>query len=123
LGNADEKIAWYESGYVNIAFYFLFTIFFGVASWRAKGALRWLCALALLHSLGWLAVALIIGPGNLVFGIPWALKGLLWIGTAMPLMAVSAIYSAWRRRTPLAIGAGVVLAFYIPFVFYWNLHA
>ena len=123
LGNADEKIAWYESGYVNIAFYFLFTIFFGVASWRAKDAMRWLCALALLHSLGWLAVALIIGPGNLVFGIPWALRGLLWTGTAMPLTAATAIFIAWRRRTVLAVVAAVVLASYIPFVFYWNLHA
>lgn len=123
LGDADERIAWYESGYLNIAFYFLFTIFFVVGSWRAKGALRWLFALALVHSLGWLAVVLITGPENLVFGLPWALKGVLWIGTAVPLIALFAIYIACRKRTALAIGAGVVLACYIPFVIYWNLHA
>jgi hypothetical protein len=123
MGDTNERIAWYESGYVNIAFYCLFTIFFGVESWRAKGVLRWLCVLALVHSVGWLAVGAITGPGNLVMGLPWTLKGILWIGTAAPLMAVSAIYIAWRRRDVLTIGAAVVLACYIPFVFYWNLHA
>ena len=123
LGDTEEKIAWYESGFVNIAFYFLFTIFFGVALWRGKGALRWLCGLALLHSLGWLAVVLIIGPENLIFGLPLPLKSLLWIGTAMPLMAVSGIYLAWHHRTILAVTAAVVLACYVPFVFYWNLRA
>jgi hypothetical protein len=39
------------------------------------------------------------------------------------LIALFAIYVAWRKRTALTIGAGVVLAFYIPFVIYWNLHA
>jgi hypothetical protein len=123
LGNTEEKIAWFESGYVNIAFYFLFTIFFGVASWRGKGALRWLCLLALLHSLGWLAVVLITGPEDLIFGLPLPLKGLLWIGTVVPLMAVSGIYVAWRNRTNLAVAAAVVLACYVPFIFYWNLRA
>jgi CubicO group peptidase (beta-lactamase class C family) len=121
LGNTEERIAWYESGYANIVFYFLFTIFFGAASLRGKGALRWLCVLALLHSVGWLAVALITGPENLIFGLPLPLEGLLCIGTAVPLLAVSGIYLAWRNRTILAFTAAVVLACYIPFVFYWNL--
>jgi CubicO group peptidase (beta-lactamase class C family) len=123
LGDTEEKIAWYASGFANIAFYFLFTMFFGVALWRDKGALRWLCGLALLHSLGWLAIVLIIGPENLIFGLPLPLKALLWIGTAVPLMAVSGIYLAWRDRTILAVTAAVVLACYVPFVFYWNLRA
>jgi CubicO group peptidase (beta-lactamase class C family) len=122
-GETDERIAWYESGYVNIVFYVLFTIFFGVGTWRAKGVLRWLSALALVHSLGWVAVGAITGPGNLVMGLPWPLKGILWIGTAVPVMAVSAIYIASRRRDVLAIAAAVLLACYIPFVLYWNLHA
>jgi len=122
-GETDERIAWYESGYVNIVFYVLFTIFFGVGTWRAKSVLRWLCALALVHSLGWVSVGAITGPGNLVMGLPWPLKGILWIGTLVPLMAVSAIYIAWRRSDVLAIGAAVVFACYIPFVLYWNLHA
>jgi hypothetical protein len=85
--------------------------------------LRWFCALALVYCFGWLAVVLITGPENLVFGLPWALKGVLWIGTAVPLIALFAIYIAWRKRTALAVGAGMVLASYIPFVIYWNLHA
>src|SRR6266403_1132719 len=36
LGNAEERISWYESGYANIVFYFLFTIFFVAASLRGK---------------------------------------------------------------------------------------
>ena len=120
LGDTQEKIAWYESGYANNAFYFSFVVFFAVASWRARGALRWLSALALLHALGWLAVVLIRGPENLIFGLPWLLKGILWIGTATPLLTLAAVYVAWRKRTFLSIAA---LALYVPFVFYWNLRA
>jgi hypothetical protein len=123
LGDTEEKIGWYQSGYANIAFYFIFTIFFGVASWRARGVLRWLSILALLHSLGWLGAALIRGPENLIFGLPLPLKGILSIGTAMPLLALAAIYVAWRNRTILAAATAVVLACYVPFVFYWNLRA
>jgi len=123
LGDTEEKIGWYQSGYANIAFYFIFTIFFGVASWRARGVLRWLSILALLHSLGWLGAALIGGPENLIFGLPLPLKGILWIGTAMPLLALAAIYPAWRKRTILAVATAAVLACYVPFVFYWNLRA
>jgi CubicO group peptidase (beta-lactamase class C family) len=122
LGDTEERIKWYESGYASIAFYFLFTIFFGVAAWRGKSALRWICILALLHSVGWLAVVLITGPENLIFGLPLPLTALLWIGTAVPLMAIAGIYLACRNRTRLAMAAAVVLTLYVPFVFYWNLH-
>jgi hypothetical protein len=71
----------------------------------------------------WLAIVLITGPGNLILGLPLPLKGLLWIGTALPLMAVASIYVAWRNRTILAVASAVVLVCYVPFVFYWNLRA
>jgi CubicO group peptidase (beta-lactamase class C family) len=123
LGDTDERIHWYESGYANIVFYFLFTIFFAVAAWRSKGPLRWICVLALLHSVGWFALVLITGPENLIFGLPLPLKAVLGIGTAAPLLAIAGIYLAWRHKTPLEIAAAVVLTCYVPFVFYWNLHA
>jgi CubicO group peptidase (beta-lactamase class C family) len=123
LGDTDERIHWYESGYANIVFYFLFTIFFAAAAWRSKRALRWICVLALLHSVGWFALVLITGPENLIFGLPLPLKAVLWIGTAAPLLAIAGIYLAWRHKTPLAIAAAIVLTCYVPFVFYWNLHA
>ena len=47
LDDKEERIGWYESGYANIPFYFLFTFFFGFALWRVKTASRWLCGLAL----------------------------------------------------------------------------
>ena len=122
-GETDERVAWYETGFANIVFYSLFTSFFGVGAWRAKGVLRLFCALAVVHSLGWVGVGAIPGPGNLVMGLPWPLELILWVGTAVPLMAVSAIYLAWRRRDVFAIGTAFALACYIPFVFYWNLHA
>src|SRR5258707_10796 len=90
LGDTEEKVAWHQSGYANIAFYFIFVTFFGVASCRTPGALRWLSALALLHSLGWLGGVLIRGPENLIFGLPLPLKGILSIGTAIPLLALAA---------------------------------
>jgi hypothetical protein len=39
----------------------------------------------------------------------------------MPLLALAAIYLAWRNRTILAVATAVVLACYVPFVFYWDL--
>jgi Beta-lactamase len=123
LGGTDERIRWYESGYASIAFYFLFTIFFAMAAWRSKSVLRWICIVALLHSVGWFALVLITGPENLIFGLPLPLKAILWIGTAAPLLAIAGIYLAWRHKNPLAIAAAVVLTCYVPFVFYWNLHA
>jgi len=79
--------------------------------------------LALLRSLGWLGAALIRGPENLIFGLPLPLKGILWIGTATPLLALAAISLAWRNRTILSVASAAALAFYVPFVFYWNLRA
>ena len=118
LGDTQEKIAWYESGYASI-----FVVFFSFTSWLARGALRWLCALALLHALGWLTIVLIRGPENLVFGLPLPLKGILWIGTATPLLTLAAVYLAWRNRTFLSIASAAALALYVPFVFYWNLRS
>jgi hypothetical protein len=83
--------------------------------------LRWLSLLALLHSLGWLSAALIRGPENLIFGLPLPLRGILSIGTAMPLLALAAIYVAWRNRTILAVATAAALTCYTPFIFYWNL--
>lgn len=116
-----ERIAWYESEYPNIGFYLFFTMFFAFASWRAKGMLQWLCLLALVHSLGWLSIVLIVGPSNLMLGMPLALKSILSIGTILPLMVVLGIYSAWRNVTKFHIACAVALACYIPFVWYWNL--
>jgi CubicO group peptidase (beta-lactamase class C family) len=121
MGDTDERIEWYQSGAVNIGFYFLFTLFCGFACWRAKGLLRWISAVALLHSAGWLTLVLITGPENLIFGLPFALKGILWIGTATPTLAAVSLYAVWRSRTALSITAAILLACYIPFVFYWNL--
>ena len=123
LDDKEERIGWYESGYANIPFYSLFTLFFGIALWRVKTASRWLCGLALCHSVGWLAIVLTTGPENLIFGLPLALKAVLCIGTVVPLMAASAIYSAWRNRTFLTVTSAVVMACYIPFVLYWKLYA
>jgi hypothetical protein len=124
LGDTQEKIAWYESGYANIAFYFhLRRLFFAGASSRARGALRWLSALALLHALGWLTLVLIRGPENLIFGLPLPLKGILWIGTATPLLTLAAIYVAWRKRRFFSISSATALALYVPFVFYWKLRS
>jgi len=61
------------------------------------------------------------GQKSLIFGLPLPLKGIPSIGTAMPLLALAAVYVAWRNRTILAVATAVVLACYVPFVFYWNL--
>jgi len=76
-----------------------------------------------LHSVGWFALVLITGPENLIFGLPLPLSTVLWIGTAAPLLAIAGIFCAWRSKSVLAIAAAAALTCYVPFVFYWNLHA
>lgn len=121
LNSSDERISWYETGYVNIAFYFVFIGLFITGVWKAKKMTRWISALVLLHCVGWLVVCLIIGPENLIFALPLELKAILLIGTLLPLLAAASIYAAWHnRRTLNYILATTVLA-YIPFVSYWNL--
>jgi CubicO group peptidase (beta-lactamase class C family) len=121
LNSSDERITWYESGYANITFYFIFIGLFIAGVWKAKKMMRWISSVVLLHCVGWLGVCLIIGPENLIFGLPVGLKAILIIGTLLPLLAAASTYAAWRNRRSFDyILAATVLA-YIPFVSYWNL--
>jgi CubicO group peptidase (beta-lactamase class C family) len=121
LNSSNERISWYETGYVNIAFYFIFIGLFVWGVWTAKKMMRWISALALLHCVGWLSVCLLIGPENLIFGLPLGLKAILLIGTFLPLLAAASIYSAWRNRRTLNYVLTATVLAYIPFVSYWNL--
>jgi CubicO group peptidase (beta-lactamase class C family) len=121
LNSSDERITWYETGYANIAFYFIFVGLFVAGVWKGKAWMRWISAVVLLHCAGFLSVCLIIGPENLIFGLPLALKAILLVGTLLPLLALASVLAAWRdRKTLNYILAATVLA-YIPFVSYWNL--
>jgi CubicO group peptidase (beta-lactamase class C family) len=121
LNSSDERISWYESGYASIALYFIFAGLFVTGVWKAKKMMRWISAVVLLHCVGWLGVCLLIGPENLIFGLPFGLKAILLIGTMLPLLAVASIYSAWRNRRKLNYVLTATVLAYIPFVSYWNL--
>lgn len=121
LNSSNERISWYESGYANIAFYFIFIGLFVSGVWKARKMMRWISALILLHCVGWLSVCMLIGPENLIFGLPLGLKAILLVGTLLPLLAAASMYEFWRnRRMHNYILTATVLA-YIPFVSYWNL--
>ena len=121
LNSSDERISWYETGYANIAFYFIFMGLFIAGLWKGKTMMRWISAVVLLHCAGWLCVSLIIGPENLIFGLPLGLKAILLVGTLLPLLAVASIFVAWRKRRTLNYILAATLLAYIPFVSYWNL--
>jgi len=121
LNSSDERISWYESGYASIAFYFIFATLFVSGVWKATKIMRWISAIVLLHCVGWLSMCLLIGPNNLIFGLPMELRAILIIGTLLPLLAAASIYAAWRdRRAFNCVLTATVLA-YIPFISYWNL--
>jgi len=121
LNSSDERIHWYETGYANIAFYFSFVTLFVTGVWKGRKLFRWISAFALLHCVGWLSACLLIGPSNLIFGLPIGLRAILLIGTISPVLAAASVYAVWReRRTINYILTGTMLA-YIPFVSYWNL--
>jgi len=121
LNGTDERISWYESGYANIAFYFIFIGLFVSGVWKATKMMRWISALVLLHCVGWLSVSLLIGPENLIFGLPLGLKAILLIGTLLPLLTAASIYALWRNRRTLNYILAATFLAYIPFVNYWNL--
>jgi hypothetical protein len=121
LNSSDERISWYETGYANIAFYSIFIGLFVSGVWKARKMMRWISALVLLHCVGWLSVCLLIGPENLIFGLPLGLKAILLIGTLLPLLAAASMYALWRNRTTLDYILAATFLAYIPFVSYWNL--
>ena len=121
LNSSNERISWYESGYASIAFYFIFAGLFVTGVWKAKKMMRWVSAVVLFHCFGWLSVCLLIGPENLIFGLPLGLKAILLIGTLLPLLAATSTYSAWRNRRTLNYVLAATVFAYIPFVSYWNL--
>ncbi len=121
LGDSDERIAWYQSGYAGMGFYFLFTAFFLIGAFKTHTLMRWTCITAVVHSIGWLTVALITKPSNLIFGLPIALQCVLSLGTLLPVFVLLGIYSAWRHRAPIQFALVILLLAYIPFVNYWNL--
>jgi CubicO group peptidase (beta-lactamase class C family) len=121
LNGSDERISWYQTGYANIAFYFIFVALFISGVWKGKTMMRWISAVALLHCAGWLCVCLIIGPENLIFGLPLPLKAILLVGTLLPLLAAASTFVAWRNRRTLNYILVATLLAYIPFVSYWNL--
>ena len=121
LNDSQEKISWYETGYAAIAFYFSFLVAFTIGIIRSKRFMRGISAVVLLHSLGWLAMCLAVGPSNLIFGFPFILKCILSIGTLLPLFAAAALLAAWRRRARLDYTLAAAVLAYIPFVWSWNL--
>ena len=121
LNSSDERISWYESGYASIAFYFIFIGLFVAGVCKAKKMMRWISAVVLLHCIGWLTVCLLIGPENLIFGLPRELKAILLIGTLLPLLAAASMYALWRNRRTLNYVLAATILAYIPFVSYWNL--
>lgn len=120
LNNSNERISWYETGYANIAFYFIFIGLFVAGVWKTKKLMRWIAMLLLLHCVGWLSVCLLIGPENLIFGLPLGLKAILLIGTSLPVLVAASIYALWQNRTALNFAMVITLLAYIPFVNYWN---
>jgi len=121
LNGSDERISWYESGYVNIAFYFIFVALFVTGVWKAKKMMRWISIVVLIHCAGWLLICLVIGPENLIFGLPLGLKAILLIGTLLPLLTAASIYALWRNRETLNYVLAATVLAYVPFVSYWNL--
>lgn len=121
LNDSNERISWYETGYANIAFYFVFAGIFVTGAWKAKSIMRWMSALALLHCVGWLGLCLLMGPENLIFGLPLGLKAILLIGDLLPLLEAASMYALWRNRRTLNYLLVATILAYMPFVSYWNL--
>ncbi len=92
-----------------------------IGTLRAERVVSLACLGALVHAVGWLGAVLILGPSNLIFGLPPVLRSVLLMARLIPLCVLAAVYSAWMRLTVLQIVLVFALAGYIPFFRYWNL--
>jgi hypothetical protein len=84
----------------------------------------------LIHSVSWLAAALVADPQRLILGIPWYLTVALAFGAAVPLLwaylAISTsqgiVSKSWSTSDTLVrLLMTFCLGLYIPFVLYWQL--
>jgi CubicO group peptidase (beta-lactamase class C family) len=119
---AREKIHWFETGWIGVVCYFGCIGVFIVGFVKSRRFSRIIYGIALVYSVGWLATVLIVGPSNLILGLPLALKCFLALGTALPALFIASIFAA--AKTPTRYSILLPLSF-LPFsmvVWYWHLY-
>ncbi len=135
LNREAERIAWYESGRAAILLFLGFIVAALAIVWMSRRnkecrPLSWTAWAVVIHSCSWLGAVLFTDPQRLILGIPWYLAVALAFGMAVPVLWLylfgTACVAVWKRSWPLSAASGrmlatVILALYVPFVWYWHL--
>jgi CubicO group peptidase (beta-lactamase class C family) len=119
---ARERIGWWETGGVAVAVYFACVAALIAGLVRSRGPIRAIYGIALIYGVGWLATVLIIGPANLILGLPLALKCFLTLGTALPFFLLASIILAASKRTKYALALPAALLPFTALAWYWHLY-
>jgi hypothetical protein len=119
---AREKIHWFETGWIAVVCYFGCIGVFIVGIVKSRRWSRILYGIVLVYSVGWLATVLIVGPSNLILGLPLALKCFLALGTALPALFIASIFIAGKTPTRYSILLSLSLLPFSMVVWYWHLY-
>ena len=119
---AREKIHWFETGWIAVVCYFGCIGVFIVGFVKSRRFSRIIYGIALVYGVGWLATVLIVGPSNLILGLPLTLKCFLALGSALPALLIASIFIAGKTPTSYSIILPLSLVPFSMLVWYWHLY-
>ena len=119
---AREKIHWFETGWMAVVCYFGCLGLFIVGFVKSRRFTRIIYGIALVYGVGWLATVLIVGPSNLILGLPLALECFLALGTTLPALIVASIFIAGKTPNRYSILLPLTLLPFSMVVWYWRLY-
>jgi CubicO group peptidase (beta-lactamase class C family) len=119
---AREKIHWFQTGWIAVLSYFGCIGVFIVGFVKSRRCTRIIYGIALVYGVGWLATVLIVGPSNLILGLPIILQCFLALGTALPALFIASIFVAGKTPTRYSILLALSLLPFSMVVWYWHLY-
>lgn len=89
---------------------------------RSRGPIRAIYGIALIYGTGWLATVLIIGPANLIRGLPPPLKSFLALGPVLRFLLLASIFLAARKLTKYSLALPAALLPFTAVAWHWHLY-
>ena len=119
---AREKIHWFETGWMAVVCYFGCIGVFIVGSVKSRRLTRIIYGIASIYGVGWLATVVIVGPSNLILGLPVVLACFLTLGTTLPALFIASIFLAGKTPTRYSTILPLSLVPFSILVWYWHLY-
>ena len=117
-----ERIHWWETGWTAVVGYFAAVGLCVVAVTTSRGLTRLLCTIPLVYAIGWLASVVIVGPSNLILGMPFLLKCFLLLAYSLPLLFALSLATAFRSRSKLLLALPLAIVLLGGIAYYWHVY-